>query len=120
MVSLRLHLPAPVLHYCVAIKTHSSPPPLFQQLSPSLLCSPPLSHILCTAPSCLRPHRAPLTPLLQNRYDAASGKHVAARRLTLIRSTPRQHFLVDPLTCVSTPDSDAGEASGVPAGRRRL
>jgi hypothetical protein len=41
------------------------------------------------------------------------------RRLTLIRSTPRQHCLVDHLTRASTPDNDADEAPGVPAGRRR-
>ena len=56
----------------------------------------------------------------QNRYDVASGKNVAARRPTLIRSTPRQHCLVDHLTRASTPDNDADEAPGVPAGRRRL
>jgi hypothetical protein len=83
------------------IKTHSSPAAFPTTLSLSF-CSLPLSHLSCTAPSCLRPRRAPLTPLLgplvpQNRYDAASGKNVAARRLTLIRSTSRQHCLVDRL-----------------------
>jgi hypothetical protein len=78
-----------------------------------------------TTPSCLRLRRAPLTPCRapwspQNRYDAASGKNVAARRLALIRSTPRQHCLVDRPTCASTLDNDADEAPGVSAGRRRL
>jgi hypothetical protein len=31
----------------------------------------------------------------QNRYDAASGKNAAARPPALIRSTPRQHCLVN-------------------------
>ena len=93
------------------IKTHSSPAAFPTNSLPPFF--PPHS-----SPSSIYSLRAP--PLPQNRYDAASGKNVAARRLTLIRSTPRQHFLIDPLTCASTPDSDAGKASGVPAGYRRL
>jgi hypothetical protein len=50
----------------------------------------------------------------------ASGKNVAVRRLTLIRSTPWQHCLVDRLTRASTPGNDVDEAPGVLAGRRRL
>jgi len=44
------------------IKTHSSPAAFPTSLSLSF-CSLPLSHLPCTAPSCLRPLRAPLTPL---------------------------------------------------------
>src|SRR5277367_5794021 len=89
-----------------AIKTHSSPAAFPTTLSlpfvPFLSLTPAY-----TAPSCLRPRRAPPTPLPgpwspQNRYDAASGKNVAARRLALIRSTPRQYCLVDRLTRAST------------------
>src|ERR1700722_19196732 len=90
------------------IKTYSSPAafshnslPLFCSLPfPSLtsLRRPPRTsirvelHLLPTGP--------PRSP--QNRYDAATGKNVAARRLTPIRLTPRQHCLIDRLTPVST------------------
>ena len=45
---------------------------------------------------------------------------VAARRLALIRSTPRQHCLVDSPTRAWVLDNDTNEAPGVPAGRRWL
>ena len=100
-------------------------PRRFSNNSLASFCSLPLSHLRAPPPSYLRPRRAPPTPLPgrwspQNRYDAASGKNVAARRLTLIRSTPRQHCLVDRLTRASTLDNDADEAPGVLVGRRRL
>jgi hypothetical protein len=102
------------------IKTNSVPP-LFQQLSPSLLFPSPLSPPF---PSCLRPRRAPLTPLLgllvPTGYGVANEKNVAARRLTLIHSTPRQYYLVNRLTRASIPNNDADGAPGVPAGHRRL
>jgi hypothetical protein len=85
-----------------SIKTHSSPAAFLTTLSLSFLFPSPL------------PSSYPPSP-----HDAASGKNVAARRLTLIRSTPRQHCLVDRLTRASTPSNDADEAPGVPAGRRR-
>jgi hypothetical protein len=75
----------------------------FSNDSLTSFCSlPPLSHLPAPPPrasGC----RAPLTPLPgplapQSRNDAASGKNVPARRLSLIRSTPRQHCLVDRLT----------------------
>src|SRR2546430_962992 len=44
------------------IKTHSSPAAFPTTLSLSFGSLPP-SHLSCTAPSCLRPHPAPLTPL---------------------------------------------------------
>jgi hypothetical protein len=79
----------------------------------------------CTAPSFLRPRRAPLTPCRvphspQNRYEAASGKIAASRQLAFIRLTPRQRCLLDHLTCASTFDNNANEAAGALAGRRRL
>jgi hypothetical protein len=107
-----------------AIKTRSSPAAFpttlslpfvpFPSLTPS--CTTPL--VPQAAPSSTYSPARPQSP--QNRYDAASEKNVAARRLTLIRSTPRQHCLIDRLTRASTPDNDADEAPGVPAGRRRL
>jgi hypothetical protein len=114
----RPHLPAP----SVARYKDALVPRRFSNNSLASFGSLPLSHLPAPPPSCLRPRRAPPTPLPgpwspQNRYDAASGKNVAARRPTLIRSTPRQHCLVDHLTPASTPDNDTDEAPGVPAGR---
>jgi hypothetical protein len=63
-----------------------------------------------TAPSSTDSLSGPWSP--QNRYDAASGENVAARRLALIRSTPLQHCLVDRPTCASNLDNDADEAPG--------
>jgi hypothetical protein len=101
------------------IKTHSSPAAFPTTLSLPLVPFP-LSHLSCTALSCLRPRRALPTPLpgpLVPTERIRRGQ--SARRLTLIRSTPRQHCLVDHLTRASIPDNDADEAPGVPAGRRR-
>jgi hypothetical protein len=61
------------------IKTHSSPAAFPTTLSLPFVPFPPLSHLPAPPPSCLRPRRAPPTPLPgrqfpQNRYDAASGK----------------------------------------------
>jgi hypothetical protein len=70
---------------------------LFQQLSPFLFFP------LRSSPSCTRPlvPQAALSstytlpgPPGPHRTDTSGGS-VAARRLTLIRSTPRQHYLVD-------------------------
>jgi hypothetical protein len=65
------------------MKTHSSPAAF-----PTALSVPPSF-------SCLRLHWLPSGPWSpQNRYGAASGKNAAARPPALIRSTPRQHYLV--------------------------
>jgi hypothetical protein len=110
------------------IKTHSSPaafpttlwlPFVPFPLSPSHTClHRPLVPLRPRPSSTYSPAR-PLGPQ-QNRYDATSEKNVAAQRLALIRSTPRQHCLADRLTRAPTPGNDADEAPGVPAGRRRL
>ena len=44
--------------FCARYKRRTRPPPLFQQLSPSLLFPSPLSPS-CTSSSCLRPRRTP-------------------------------------------------------------
>ena len=108
------------------IKTHSSPAvflitlslPLVPFPSPSPACTAPL--VPQAAPSSTySPARPPDPWSPQNGYDAASRKNVAARRLTLIRSTPRQHCLVDHLTHASTLDNNADETPGVPADHQR-
>src|SRR5947209_7205304 len=90
-----------------AIKTRSSPAAF-----PTTLSLPFVPFLCLTfvyrplvpqaAPSSTYSPARPLVP--QNGYNAASGKNVAAPRLALIRSTPRQHCLVDRLTHASTPD----------------
>jgi hypothetical protein len=50
----------------------------------------------------------------------AGEKVIAARRLTLIRSTPQQHYLIDCLTRALAPGNDTDEAPGVLTGCRRL
>src|SRR5271170_552470 len=56
-------------------------------------------HFPARALSCLRPQRAPPPPcrplVRPGRYDVASEKNTSVRPPVLIRSTPRQHFLVD-------------------------
>jgi hypothetical protein len=99
------------------IKRHLSPP-LFNN-SPLPLFYPSLFTFLYP-PWCFRSqpsstYSLPGPALVpQNRYDAANGKNVAARRLTLIRSTPQQHCLVDP------PAMTSMKRPGVSASRRRL
>jgi hypothetical protein len=94
-------------------------PAAFQQLSPSPFL-PFALHLPVPPPWCFRwqpssTYSLPGPALVpQNRYDAASGKNVAARRLTLIRSTSRQHCLVDP------PAMTPMKRPGVSASRRRL
>jgi hypothetical protein len=87
---------------------------LFCSLPPSYLPAPP-PRVSGRAELHLLPLPGPLAPT-----EPASGNNVAARGLTLIRSTPRQYCLVDCLTRASTPDNDADKAPGVLAGRWRL
>src|SRR2546423_12708722 len=100
------------------IKTHSSPAAFPTTLSLSF-CSLPLSHPPCTAPSCLRPRRTPLTPLLGplvptepiRRGQWEKCRSATADSYSLDASATLSRRPSDP----STPDSDADEASGVPA-----
>src|SRR5271154_4748276 len=105
------------------IKTR--PPPLFQQLSPSLLFPSPLPPS-CTAPSCLRPRRAPLTPLLG---PLVPTEPIRCGQWEKCRSATADSYSLDASAALSrrpsdlrasTPDNDADEALGVPAGRWRL
>jgi hypothetical protein len=93
--------------------SHSSLPAYFP--FPLHLPAPPPR-----ASGCAELHLLPAGPPSPRRTDTTRpvGKNVAARRLALIRSTPRQHCLVDHPTRASTLDNDVDEAPGVPAGRR--
>jgi hypothetical protein len=78
----------------------------------------------CTAPSCLRPRRAPLTPLpgplvptepiRRGQWENAAARPADSYSLDASATLSRRPS--DP----STPDSGADEASGVPAGHRRI
>jgi hypothetical protein len=87
------------------IKTHSSPAAFPATLSLPFL---PSLFTLLHSPtrSCLRPRRAPLTPCDPPPHTTDTtrpvGKMPQRDRLALIRSTPRQHCLLDHLTRAST------------------
>jgi hypothetical protein len=79
----------------------------------------------CTAPSCLRPRRAPLTPLLGFLVPT---EPIRRGQWEKCRSATADSYSLDASAALSrrpsdfrasTPDNDADEAPGVPAGRRR-
>jgi hypothetical protein len=97
------------------IKTPSSPAAFPTALSLPFIFSPSLP---CTRLSCLSPRRAPLAPFRAERYNLASKKNSSARPLPLIRSTPRQHFLVYQTDRTSTLINDVGGVPRFPDHRR--
>jgi hypothetical protein len=101
------------------IKTHSSPSAFPTTLSLSFCLLPSY-----TAPSCLRPHRAPLTPLLGPLVPTEPIRRGPWEKC---RSATADSYSLDASATLSRrpsnpsiPNSDADEASGVPAGHQRL
>src|SRR2546421_1163958 len=99
--------------FCARYKRRTRPPPLFQQLSPSLLFPSPLSPS-CTSSSCLRPRRtptySPASPLVPTEW-------IRRGQWEKCRSATADSYSLDASAASSRHDAD--EAPGVPAGRRR-